>query len=108
MARYRDEQQHCSFCQRSRDEVGRLIAGPPGVFICDECVGVCQHILETEGVSHHTGGPYYLDQALSPRAIYDRLKAYVVGQDHAKRVLSVAVYNHYKRISADLGPGDVE
>ena len=108
MARYRDEQQHCSFCQRPRDEVGRLIAGPPGVFICDECVGVCQHILEIEGVSHHTGGPYSLDQALSPRAIYDRLKEYVVGQDHAKRVLSVAVYNHYKRISADLGPGDVE
>ncbi|MGB8852687.1 MAG: ATP-dependent Clp protease ATP-binding subunit ClpX, partial [Pirellulales bacterium] len=108
MRRTLDEQQHCSFCQRSHDQVGRLFDGPPGVFICDKCVEVCQHILETEGVSHHTGSPYYLDQALSPRSIYERLNEYVVGQDHAKRVLSVAVYNHYKRISADLGPGDVE
>jgi len=108
MARYQDEPQRCSFCQRPRDEVGRLIAGPPGVFICDECVGVCQHLLETEGVSHRTGSAYYLDQVLSPKAIYDRLNEYVVGQDHAKRVLSVAVYNHYKRIGAGLGPGDVE
>jgi len=108
MARYRDEPQRCSFCQRPREEVGRLIAGPPDVFICDECVGVCQRLLETEGISYRTGGAYYLDQALSPKAIYDRLNEYVVGQEHAKRVLSVAVYNHYKRIGAGLGPGDVE
>jgi ATP-dependent Clp protease ATP-binding subunit ClpX len=108
MSRARNEPQRCSFCQRPREEVGRLIAGPPGVFICDECVGVCQNILETEGVSHRSPGAFYLDRALSPKSLYDRLNEYVVGQDYAKRVLSVAVYNHYKRIGAGLGPGDVE
>jgi len=109
MSRHRDEPQRCSFCQRAREEVGRLIAGPPGVFICDECVAVCQNILETEGVSHHTGpSGYYLDQSLSPKTVYDRLNEYVVGQDYAKRVLSVAVYNHYKRISSGLELGDIE
>lgn len=108
MASYRDEPQQCSFCQRPRDQVGHLIAGPPGVFICDECVAVCQHILETEGISYRTGSTYSFDQSLSPKSIYDRLNEYVVGQDHAKRVLSVAVYNHYKRIGAGPGLGDVE
>jgi ATP-dependent Clp protease ATP-binding subunit ClpX len=109
MDRYRNEPPHCSFCQRTREEVGRLIAGPPGVFICDECVVVCQNILETEGVSHRTGpGGYHLDRSLSPKAVYDRLNEYVVGQDYAKRVLSVAVYNHYKRISSGLDLGDIE
>ena len=109
MSRYRNEPEQCSFCQRPRDEVGRLIAGPPGVFICDECVVVCQNILEVEGVSHRPPSSVFnLGQGLSPKALYDRLNEYVVGQDLAKRVLSVAVYNHYKRIGADLGPGDVE
>jgi ATP-dependent Clp protease ATP-binding subunit ClpX len=109
MGRYGNEPAHCSFCQRAREEVGRLIAGPPGVFICDECVAVCQNILETEGVSHLTGpGGYHLDRSLSPKTVYDRLNEYVVGQDYAKRVLSVAVYNHYKRISSGLDLGDIE
>ncbi len=109
MSRYRSEPDRCSFCQRPRDEIGRLIAGPPGTFICDECVTVCQNILEVEGVSHQPPGrAFNLGQGLSPKALYDRLNEYVVGQDYAKRVLSVAVYNHYKRIRADLGPGDVE
>jgi ATP-dependent Clp protease ATP-binding subunit ClpX len=108
MSRARNEPQRCSFCQRTRDEVGRLIAGPPSVSICDECVGVCQSILETEGVSHRSPGASFLDQNLSPRALYDRLNEYVVGQDQAKRVLSVAVYNHYKRIGQGLGLGDIE
>jgi ATP-dependent Clp protease ATP-binding subunit ClpX len=109
MARPRNEPELCSFCQRPRDEVGRLIAGPPGVFICDECVGVCHHILDTEGVQHHTGpSGFYFDPALSPKTIYDRLNEYVVSQDYAKRVLAVAVYNHYKRINAGLALGDIE
>jgi len=108
MSRARNEPQRCSFCQRTRDEVGRLIAGPPSVSICDECVGVCQSILETEGVSHRSPGASFLDQNRSPRALYDRLNEYVVGQDQAKRVLSVAVYNHYKRIGQRLGLGDIE
>ena len=108
MSRARNEPQRCSFCQRARDEVGRLIAGPPSVYICDECVGVCQSILETEGVSHRSPGAPFLDPNLSPRALYERLNEYVVGQDQAKRVLSVAVYNHYKRIGQGLGLGDIE
>ena len=109
MSRYRNEPEQCSFCQRPRGEVGRLIAGPPGVFICDECVAVCENILEVEGVSHRSpSGAFNLGRGLSPKALYDRLNEYVVGQDLAKRVLSVAVYNHYKRVGADLGPGDVE
>jgi len=108
MSRYRNEWDRCSFCQRPRDEVGYLIAGPPGVFICDECVGTCQRVLETEGISYRTGQPFYSHETLSPKAIYDRLNEYVVGQDYAKRVLSVAVYNHYKRISAGLELGDIE
>ena len=109
MSRYRNEPERCSFCQRPRDEVGRLIAGPPGIHICDECVAVCQNILQVEGVSHRPpSSAFNLGQGLSPKALYDRLNEYVVGQDYAKRVLSVAVYNHYKRIGADLGPGDVE
>jgi ATP-dependent Clp protease ATP-binding subunit ClpX len=109
MSRYPNEPERCSFCQRPRDEVGRLIAGPPGIHICDECVAVCQHVLEVEGVSHRPPSrAFNLSQGLSPKALYDRLNEYVVGQDYAKRVLSVAVYNHYKRIGADPGPGDVE
>jgi ATP-dependent Clp protease ATP-binding subunit ClpX len=109
MSRYRNEPDRCSFCQRPRDEVGRLIAGPPGIHICDECVAVCQNILQVEGVSHRPpSSAFNLGQGLSPKALYDRLNEYVVGQDYAKRVLSVAVYNHYKRIGSDLGPGDVE
>jgi len=108
MSRARNEPERCSFCQRTRDEVGRLIAGPPSIYICDECVGVCQSILETEGVSHRSPGVSFLDRDLSPRALYDQLNEYVVGQDQAKRVLSVAVYNHYKRIGQGLGLGDIE
>lgn len=91
----------CSFCSRTEAEVQRLIAGPDGVFICNECVGLCRDILDgeasrpTRAEMHPTGRP-----SLSPRAIFGRLDEYVVGQDHAKRVLSVAVYNHYKRIAS--------
>ena len=95
--------QRCSFCRRNHDEVDRLISGPDGVFICDSCVDLCQRILleETEGADPYEADEepiFQLDHLPSPREIMSRLNEYVVGQDHAKRVLSVAVYNHYKRI----------
>jgi len=91
--------QRCSFCRRSHDEVERLIAGPDGVFICDNCVELCQRILFEENVTAREETPdFELETLPSPRELMTRLSEYVVGQDHAKRVLSVAVYNHYKRI----------
>jgi ATP-dependent Clp protease ATP-binding subunit ClpX len=97
----------CSFCNRGRNEVQRLIAGPDEVFICNECVDLCRDILEGDrrpvSAGFTTGGR----PALSPKDIFKRLDEYVVGQDHAKRVLSVAVYNHYKRI-ANRGDPKVE
>ncbi len=102
-------EQRCSFCRRSHDEVDRLIAGPDGVFICNYCVDLCQHILSEDSA---TGQPYTSDftieHLMSPRDILAHLDEYVVGQIHAKRVLSVAVYNHYKRIQADSENDEVE
>ncbi len=93
---------YCSFCHRSEDEVQRLIAGPDGVNICDECVGLCVEILEEEGVTPSAQKKPALnlsmDRVLSPQELVRRLDDYVIGQDRAKKVLSVAVYNHYKRI----------
>ncbi|MFN8447979.1 MAG: ATP-dependent Clp protease ATP-binding subunit ClpX [Anaerolineae bacterium] len=91
--------QRCSFCRRSHDEVERLIAGPDGVFICDNCVELCQRILFEENPMYHSeDGEIDFGSLPSPREIMAQLNDYVVGQDYAKRVLSVAVYNHYKRI----------
>lgn len=96
--------QRCSFCRRGHDEVERLIAGPDGVFICDHCVELCQRILFEENVGTSTyereteETEFHLEHLPSPREIMNHLNEYVVGQDFAKRVLSVAVYNHYKRI----------
>jgi ATP-dependent Clp protease ATP-binding subunit ClpX len=101
--------QRCSFCRRSHDEVDRLIAGPDGVFICDNCVELCQRILfEENGSPSVAEADFQLDHLLSPREILAHLDEYVVGQEHAKRVLSVAVYNHYKRIQHDNVAGEVE
>jgi ATP-dependent Clp protease ATP-binding subunit ClpX len=101
--------QRCSFCRRSHEEVERLIAGPDGVFICDSCVELCQRILSEENSTQHvTDADFDLDQLLSPREILQKLDEYVVGQDYAKRVLSVAVYNHYKRIQNEGVANDVE
>ena len=99
--------QRCSFCHRSQDDVQRLIAGPDGVAICDECVRLCQEVLQEEGV----GAPkpaLSWERVLQPREIVEKLEEYVVGQDQAKKVLSVAVYNHYKRISSGQDHADVE
>jgi ATP-dependent Clp protease ATP-binding subunit ClpX len=89
----------CSFCGRSEDEVKRLIAGPEAVYICDECVELCQEILDEDEAADQAQ-PLVLDHIPTPRAIYDYLDQYVIGQERAKKVLSVAVYNHYKRIAS--------
>jgi ATP-dependent Clp protease ATP-binding subunit ClpX len=99
--------QRCSFCSRNQDQVNRLIAGPDGVFICDECVDLCKEILREEEVPSDSQAVFRGD-ILSPQEIYERLDQYVIGQDRAKKVLSVAVYNHYKRITSELEKDDVE
>jgi len=88
----------CSFCGKSQDQVKKLIAGP-GVYICDECVELCNEIIEEE-LSRTTEEPAKFKSLLKPREINNILDQYVIGQDMAKKALSVAVYNHYKRIYA--------
>ncbi|MCB1205656.1 MAG: AAA family ATPase, partial [Verrucomicrobiae bacterium] len=87
----------CSFCGKSHSEVKKLIAGP-GVYICDGCINVCRGILEKELHDHEEEE---VSQELSvpkPKELFDSLNQYVIGQEHAKKVLSVAVHNHYKRL----------
>ena len=92
----------CSFCGKSQKQVKKLIAGP-GVYICDECIDLCNEIIEEELAE---AGEVKLDELPKPAEIHDFLDQYVIGQDDAKRTLSVAVYNHYKRIQAgDKGRG---
>jgi ATP-dependent Clp protease ATP-binding subunit ClpX len=92
----------CSFCGKSQKQVKKLIAGP-GVYICDECIDLCNEIIEEELAE---AGEVKLDELPKPAEIHDFLDQYVVGQDQTKRTLSVAVYNHYKRIQAgDKGRG---
>ena len=95
----------CSFCGKSQKEVRKLIAGP-SVYICDECVELCNDIVTEE----YEREDFYATRGLvpKPKEIYDFLDEYVVGQDRAKKVLSVAVHNHYKRIDARSGHDDVE
>jgi ATP-dependent Clp protease ATP-binding subunit ClpX len=102
--------QRCSFCRRSHEEVNRLIAGPEGVYICDECVMLCHEILEEEASANRAqqSTEFRVERVPSPRELMEHLNQYVVGQERAKRVLSVAVYNHYKRINAGGAIGDVE
>lgn len=95
---------YCSFCGKSQHEVRKLIAGP-SVFICDECVELCNDIIREELEEKSTAARSKLPK---PREINDVLDEYVIGQEHAKRVLSVAVYNHYKRLEADSSNDDVE
>lgn len=99
-------EEFCSFCSRSSDQVSRLIAGPDSVYICDECVELCREILDEEKTMPK-GGTLSI-QSLPPKEIYRRLNQYVVGQDRAKKVLSVAVYNHYKRVAEGAIKDDVE
>ncbi len=98
----------CSFCNKGQEEVRRLIAGPNQVYICDECVQLCREIIEEEEPAAPRVEPSFAGIP-TPRELYDRLNSYVIGQDRAKRILSVAVYNHYKRINAGLnGDDDIE
>ncbi|MEM9951054.1 MAG: ATP-dependent Clp protease ATP-binding subunit ClpX [Chloroflexota bacterium] len=98
----------CSFCGRSHDEVDRLIAGPDNVFICNYCVELCHNLLADEEYIEHSGPEFQLDKLHLPREIMSHLDEYVVGQYYAKRTLSVAVYNHYKRVQANTVATDVE
>ena len=102
-----DDKIRCSFCGKTQDQVKKLIAGSNNVYICDECVDICADIIEEE----------YEDEApeeamdinlLKPVEIKEFLDDYVIGQDEAKKVLSVAVYNHYKRVTAEKDADDVE
>ncbi len=103
-----DSIQHCSFCRRPQTDGRRGVCGPEGVFICDECVDLCREILEQGELNFPTNDELTSDDVPSPQAIFDHLNQYVVGQERAKRVLSVAVYNHYKRIRAHGRFDDVE
>ena len=94
----RNRNAYCSFCRRSHRDVGPLVEGPGDVYICGECIDLCQSIIEQErkrrgsGKSKDTNTP-------SPRSIKEKLDQYVIGQQRAKKVLSVAVHNHYTRLS---------
>ncbi len=95
----------CSFCGKSQDEVRRVIAGP-GVYICDECIELCQEIIDDDYFK--ADGDPETREIPKPQEIAKTLDQYVIGQDLAKRSLAVAVYNHYKRITAGKQAGDVE
>ena len=86
----------CSFCGKSQKQVKKLIAGP-GVYICDECIELCNEIIEEE---LSEAADFDMDELPKPREIFSFLEEYVIGQDVAKKALAVAVYNHYKRIQA--------
>ena len=99
--------QRCSFCRRSIEEVGQLIPGPDGVFICDDCVHLCYDILHDED-DHEASSEFRIERVPTPREIVHELDQYVIGQDQAKRVLAVAVYNHYQRVNSGGAIADVE
>ena len=97
----------CSFCGKSQEQVRKLIAGQ-GVYICDECINLCQEIIEEEMLETPRASKASAAPLPSPRKIKDQLDSYVISQDQAKKVLSVAVYNHYKRVNAGHTVDDVE
>ncbi|MEJ2324748.1 MAG: ATP-dependent Clp protease ATP-binding subunit ClpX [Nitrospirota bacterium] len=104
MAKKEGESYKCSFCGRAQEEVKKLIAGPT-VYICDECVGLCNEIIADElKLEEADAVEQQIPRLPTPREINDSLDEYVVGQGRAKRILSVAVYNHYKRINAPVDP----
>lgn len=96
-----DDKIRCSFCGKTQDQVRKLIAGSNNVFICDECIDLCGEILEEELDGHEEEGLDLNDiNLLKPKEIKSFLDEYVIGQEDAKKVLSVAVYNHYKRVTS--------
>jgi len=96
---------YCSFCGKSQHEVRKLIAGP-SVFICDECVSLCNDIIEEEALEKTAGADF--KSLPTPKEINQILDEYVIGQNKAKKILSVAVYNHYKRLEQGITNSDVE
>ena len=90
----------CSFCGKSQKQVKKLIAGP-GVYICDECIDLCNDIIAEELAETNEMS---FDELPKPREIFEFLNDYVIGQEYAKKILSVAVYNHYKRVQAGPTP----
>ncbi len=94
-----DDKVRCSFCNKSQDQVRKLIAGPNGTYICDECVEICSEIIEEEFQEQDEEEDFEIN-LLKPREIKEFLDDYVIGQEEAKKVLSVAVYNHYKRVTS--------
>jgi len=106
MTRYDEKKQlKCSFCGKSQEQVKRLVAGP-GVYICDECIELCSEIIEEE--FEDTKIDTEVNEIPKPKEIKEILDQYVVGQEVAKKSLSVAVYNHYKRINSDFKASDIE
>src|SRR5690625_4731539 len=106
MFKFNDEkgQLKCSFCGKDQESVRKLVAGP-GVYICDECIDLCTEIVEEEIGSDEE---VELEEVPTPHEIFETLNSYVIGQDKAKKNLSVAVYNHYKRVNSSKGSDDVE
>ncbi len=102
----KDKMLYCSFCGKSQDEVRKLIAGP-SVYICDECVDLCNDILREE-FGGEVESTFDLEHLPTPHEISQILDDYVIGQERAKKVLSVAVYNHYKRLKNSSNQDDVE
>ncbi|MDO4627948.1 MAG: ATP-dependent Clp protease ATP-binding subunit ClpX [Planctomycetia bacterium] len=92
------KQAFCSFCKKSHRVAGPLVEGPGNVYICSECIELCRSILEQEKKRRFTPQPAMMMERLTPRQIVARLDEYIVGQDYTKKVLAVAVYNHYKRL----------
>lgn len=105
MPKKKDENDNlfCSFCGKNQSEVRKLIAGP-AVYICDECIQLCSEIIEEESEKDSKGS----EQIMVPKEIKGKLDAYVIEQEAAKKMLSVAVYNHYKRLDPTINTGDVE
>lgn len=108
MTKNSDDKVRCSFCNKTQEQVRKLIAGPAGVYICDECIDICAEIMEEEYEDEPATKEGVEINLLKPVEIKEFLDDYVIGQEDAKKVLSVAVYNHYKRVMAPKGPGEVE
>ncbi len=113
MAKYKNNQPKCSFCGKSQDQVRKLIAAP-GVYICNECVDLCNEILEEELYDAEVSAKadavdnIEVKDLPKPKEIWDHLGEYIIGQERAKKVLSVAVYNHYKRLASNESSDEVE